>query len=296
MATMLLLSALAVAPPARRVAPPAPVNPFLPTAASSLAVQADANFRAWPALNDAATRMAINAGKRYRLHLPPADDDPTRELFAGDSLMCRFSVALAKRKALDRKEFFESCEFFSRVRSKLKADDEIGGTLVDVAGGHGLVAALCAIFKYKDFGRTIVRDRRRPKAFDAIVSAAEEVAPWVAGRITYEQGDVGPGGQPLPEGCAVVSVHGCGKLTDMVIAAAAAANARSIALMPCCYAQTAADAPEGLRSALGAALAADVHRTYTLDGLGYSVVWRAIPQTITPMNRILLAHRPKATL
>ena len=292
----LLTLALAIQPPARRVMERTrslPVNPFLPTASGSLAAQADAKYRAWPALNDPETRMAVNAGRRYRLHLlsnSSATVDPTRELFSGETLMSRFAMALAQRKALDRKEFFESCEFFARVRSKLRADDE-SGTLYDVAGGHGLVAALAAIFKYKGFRRVVVRDRRRPKAFDAVVSAAEEVAPWVTGRIVYEQGDVGPRGEPLSTGSAVVSVHGCGVLTDTIISAAVEADACSVALMPCCYAQTAAHAPEGLRNALGAALAADVHRTYTLDHLGYSVVWRAIPQSITPMNRILLAHR-----
>ena len=87
-------------------------------------------------------------------------------------------------------------------------------------------------------------------------------------------------------------MHGCNKLTDVIIAAAAEADARSLALMPCCYAQTAANAPDCLRSALGVALAADIQRTYTLEGLGYRVGWRAIPQSITPMNRILVANRP----
>ena len=54
---------------------------------------------------------------------------------------------------------------------------------------------------------------------------------------------------------------------------------------------TAADAPKGLRQALGVPLAADVHRTYTLERLGYSVTWSAIPSSITPMNRILIAQR-----
>ena len=49
-----------------------------------------------------------------------------------------------RRKAVDRKEFFESTEFFARSRHKLRADR--GGTLVDVAGGHGLVGVLAAIF------------------------------------------------------------------------------------------------------------------------------------------------------
>lgn len=294
-----LLAVAAMAPPhmTRRVIPStapdivattAP-NPFLPTASGSLGAQSDANFRAFPALNNATLRMAMNAGRRHRLHLE--DDGHTLEFFSKqNALMDRFALALARRKAVDRKEFFESCEFFARVRSKLKADEGVD-TLVDVAGGHGLCGALAAIFKYKQFQKVVVRDRRRPKAFDAVVAAAEEVAPWVSGRITYEQADVGPRGEPLPAGCAVIGIHACGGLTDLIIAAAADADARSLALMPCCYANTAANAPQGLRNALGVALAADVHRTYKLEELGYSVVWRAIPLSITPMNRILLARR-----
>jgi hypothetical protein len=289
---------LSAQPPARRVVPQRlsvesnPINPFLPTAAVSASAQVtDAAFRAYPALNDEATRMAVNAGRRHRLHLVDAAEDPTLDLLSDGSLMSRFGLALASRKAVDRKEFFESCEFFARVRSKLKADDGVA-TLVDVAGGHGLVGALVAIHKYKDFEHVIVRDRRKPKAFDEVVAAAVEVAPWVEGRIVYEQGDVGGKHHvPLPAGCSVVGVHACNKLTDYIIEAAAEADARSLALMPCCYARTATEVPRGLRHALGVALAADVHRTYEMERLGWSVAWKAIPSSITPMNRILLAHR-----
>lgn len=220
------------------------------------------------------------------------DHAATVELLDGDALLNKFARALARRKAVDRKEFFEACEFFSRVRSKLKADAGIG-TLVDAAGGHGLVGVLCAIFKPDDFARVLVIDRRQPKAFDAVVAAAIEVAPWVEGRVVYEQKRIGPE-EPLPVGCAVVCVHGCRALTDKIIAAASAADARAIALMPCCYQQTAADAPEALRTALGVPLAADVHRTYRLEASGYVVSWKAIPASISPMNRILVASRAGA--
>ena len=65
-----------------------------------------------------------------------------------------------------------STGFFSRVRSRLRADD---GTLVDAAGGHGLVGALAAIFKFEQFQRIEVRDLKRPKSFSAVVDAAVEV-------------------------------------------------------------------------------------------------------------------------
>lgn len=291
----MLLSVLSLAvAPQRRISTVS--APYISTAAGpiTLPMQADAAFRAWPALNDEATRRSVNAGRRYRLHLREdaldADADPTLSLFSGDTLMGRFALALAQRKAVDRKEFFEACEFFARVRSHLQADTGVR-TLYDIAGGHGLVGTLAAMLKRDEFERVVVADPRRPKAFDAVVGAAVDVAPWVEGRVVHEQSKVGPRA-PLPRGCAVACVHGCRGLTDKIIAAAAEADARSVALMPCCYQQTAAHAPDALRGALGVPLAADVHRTYRLEQLGYAVIWRAIPPSITPMNRILLAHRP----
>lgn len=290
------LLTLALAPPPQR-RPSAPPHkpssvPFVQTASNQLRVQNEATFRAWPALNDDTMRCAVNAGRRYRLHLQDdGREDPTLLLLQGDSLMNKFALALAQRRAIDRKEFFEACEFFSRVREKLKADDGVG-VLIDVAGGHGLVGALAAIFMSRRFQQVVVRDMRRPQAFDAVCEAAVEVAPWVEGRIVFEETKIGPGYAPLPRGCAIVCVHGCKGLTDTIIDAAADADARSVALMPCCYRSTAADAPAALRTALGVPLAADVHRTYELERLGYSVKWSAIPRSISPMNRIILAHRP----
>jgi hypothetical protein len=252
----------------------------------------EVTFKAWPALNDDDIRLAVNAGRRFRLHLhgDPNIPDPTLELFHGDSLMNRFARALAAKKAIDRKEFFEACEFFARVRSKLRADEGVG-ILVDCAGGHGLVGTLAAIFMFRQFNRIIIRDPKKPKAFDAVVEAAVEVAPWVEGRIVFEQAWIGPMHGALPRGCAIVGVHGCRDLTDKIIAAAADADARAVALMPCCYKSTAADAPEALRLSLGVPLAADVHRTYVLEQLGFTVKWSAIPTCISPMNRIILASR-----
>jgi hypothetical protein len=266
-------------------------TPFVQAASNGLPPKVDATFRAWPALNNETTRRAVNAGRRFRLHLLEVEsgfEDPTRNLFLGDALMSRFAMALAEKKAIDRKEFFEACEFFARVRTKMRSDD---GTLYDVAGGHGLVGTLFAIFVHQ-IDHVVVRDPKRPKAFDAVVAAAIEVAPWVEGKIVFEQDKIGPGHEPLPRGCAVVCVHGCRGLTDQIIAAAATADARAVALMPCCYKSTAAEAPEALRLTLGVPLAADVHRTYELERLGFTVAWSAIPSVISPMNRIILAHRP----
>ena len=61
-------------------------------------------------------------------------------------------------------------------------------------------------------------------------------------------------------------------------------------------AQTAGEVPEALRRSLGVSVAADIHRTYELERLDYTANWRAIPSSITPMNRVLLGRhrRPPA--
>ena len=90
---LVLVPSLQALPPQRRV---------FAQAATMLPPEAPASFRAWPALNDEATRKAVNAGRRFRLHLQNASaaeasgGDPTLELFQADTLMNRFALALAR--------------------------------------------------------------------------------------------------------------------------------------------------------------------------------------------------------
>ena len=254
--------------------------------------QADAKFKAWPALNDDAS-LAAAAGptRRQRLEQNPQLD----RLFLGDSLQCRLSRALAARNALDRKEFFETWEFFEQARASLQCGAGCK-TFCEVAGGHGLLGVLVAVFERGRFDRVLIADLSRPASHGVIVAAAASVAPWVAERVTFVEADFTDAvvaTQLLPEGCAVACVHGCKSLTDKVIASATAARAESLVVLPCCYAhaEAAEAAPQALRAGMGVALAADVHRTYTLEGTGYRVVWRHIPSAITPMNRLLVARR-----
>lgn len=254
--------------------------------------QPDAKFKAWPSLNDDASLVAA-AGptRRQRLEQNPQLD----RLFLGDTLQCRLSRALAARNALDRKEFFETWEFFEQARASLQCS---GGckTFCEVAGGHGLLSVLVAVFERGRFDHVLIVDLSRPASHGVIIEAAASVAPWVTERVTFHEcdfTDATVATQLLPEGCAVACVHGCKSLTDKVIASATAARAESLVVLPCCYAhaEAAEAAPQALRAGMGVALAADVHRTYTLEGTGYRVVWRRIPPAITPMNRLLVARR-----
>ena len=256
----------------------------------------DARFKAWPQLEDPALAAGAGVSRKQRIEpgRPPLDI-----LFGGTSLKAKLSRELANRGAVDRKEFFETWEFFARCRDNLRCRPSTtdGGspteaTLVEVAGGHGLLAVLCAVFEGRRFSRVVVADRRRPQSFSKVLAAAVAVAPWVEGLVEYHEEDFASSEDLMPAGCAVACVHGCNSLTDLVIRTAVQRNAASIVCMPCCYAhaEAAEAAPVAVRQGLGVALAADVQRTYTLQAAGYTVNWKHIPLAITPMNRVLVAR------
>ena len=70
-----------------------------------LTTEPDPNHSSKPKPNpnpNEGTRKAVNAGRRFRLHLQNASaaeasgGDPTLELFQGETLMNRFALALAR--------------------------------------------------------------------------------------------------------------------------------------------------------------------------------------------------------
>ena len=84
-----------------------------------------------------------------------------------------------------------------------------------------------------------------------------------------------------------------GPLTDDILRYAVDGDCAALAVMPCCYTGTDRGAPYGVRRALGVSVAADVGRSFFLQGCGYHVDWSTIPQEVTPMNRINVAEKRK---
>jgi hypothetical protein len=117
----------------QRLAPPRP-NPFAPKGRGVTPFSVDAPFAAWPQLNDAAFASAVGVSARRRLECKAGS--ALEELYSPETLQAKLLAALSRRNAVDRKEFFETFEFFSRVRSGCVSPE--AKTLVDVAGGHGL--------------------------------------------------------------------------------------------------------------------------------------------------------------
>lgn len=241
-----------------------------------MAKPAPARFRFLKQFNDPDNRWAVD--KRRGLH---AGD---QRAFAGDGAVDRFARALCRHRATAFRELIEAFEFFALARKHARAK-----TVADLCGGHGLVAALFAVFEH-DVERAIVLDRSQPDSFARIVAAAEEVAPWSAGRIEFVQTGLARAREHLPADAGLVAVHACGHRTDMVLDLATE-NRTPVAVMPCCHPVGASKAPAALKNSLGH-LAVDIDRTYRLEAQDFHVHWTSVSERITRMNRVILA-RPR---
>lgn len=235
-----------------------------------------ARFRVFRAFDDDSLRWA--ASSRFRL-----DQKSAGRFRGGDPVAARIVEALAARRAINVKEVLESFETVARVRRRIR-----GRRIADLCCGHGLTGLAFAALD-REVDDVVLLDRTKPPKADLVLEAVCEAAPWVAGKVRWIEDKVARAASHLAPETSVIAIHACGVRTDRAIDAAAAVNGH-VAVVPCCYTRTARDAPVALRDALGAELTADVHRTYALEARGYRVSWTAIPDAITPMNRVLIGQ------
>lgn len=253
----------------------------------------DRKFRALTQFNNPDGLNCI--GRKHRL--APEDklygvhrNISTQRWFSGSSLTDRLARSLAKREAIDLKEFAESLEFFHCVRKSLRSK-----TIVDVCCGHGFTGFLFAMFE-KTVELVVCIDVKRVKGFDLILDAVVEVAPWVKRKVQFRQDKlesllVQDKLRSIPTGCSVLGIHCCGELTDHAIDFAIAAHA-NIAVAPCCYHQKPVPhQPPAFKKIFGRGLAIDLARTSKLHKLGYSVDWKVFPRAVSDKNRILVGRR-----
>ena len=115
--------------------------------------------------------------------------------------------------------------------------------------------------------------------------AIVEAWPRPAGRVIRRER--AGGGRDSKATDLVVSIHGCGALTDLVLDRAATARAR-VAVLPCCHDLDTCDAG-GLTGWLDGPLAIDVSAGGTASSSrGYRIWTQTIPGEITPKNRLLM--------
>ena len=137
--------------------------------------------------------------------------------FAGDTLFDRLGRAVCRAGCLPRKELYEAWEMARRVRRILR-----GGRIVDLGGGHGLLAHVLLLLDDTS-PEALVVDLTLPPSHARVHEALLLEWPRLAGRVGFEERpyeDV-----RLGAGDLVVASHACGALTDTVIELAVAARA-----------------------------------------------------------------------
>jgi hypothetical protein len=158
-----------------------------------------------------------------------------------------------------------------------------GGRVVDLGGGHGLLAQIFLILDDSSPAALVV-DPAIPPSAEALHRAIVEAWPRLAGRVSFVRASLDE--VPLDDTDLVVSIHACGRLTDLVIDRAIGARAR-VAVLPCCHDAKACDTG-GLEGWMDAALAIDAARAARLAHAGYRIRTQTIPGKITPKNRLLV--------
>ena len=201
--------------------------------------------------------------------------------FEGASLFAALGRAVCEAGCLPRKEFFEAWEMARRVRRRFR-----GGRVVDLAGGHGLLAQALLLLDDSSPSALVV-DAALPPSAARLHASLVAVWPRLRDRVAFVAADLES--VALDAGDLVVSCHACGGLTDRVLDVAVRAGART-AVLPCCHDADAA--PTLLDGWIDPALALDVDRAQRLEGAGYAVWTQVIPPDITPKNRLLLG-RPR---
>lgn len=217
--------------------------------------------------------MSFSPGSRARL----TDYDLDR--FPGRTLFDRLGRAVCHAGCLPRKELYEAWEVARRVRRLLR-----GGRVVDLGGGHGLLAHAMLLLDDSSPSALVV-DKALPPSSGKLHEALVEAWPRLSGRVTFLSSPLED--VALLDTDIVVSSHACGALTDLVLERAVAVRAR-VAVLPCCHAGAVCDDGE-LGGWLDTALAIDVARALSVRARAYRIRTQAIPSSVTPKNRLLIA-------
>jgi hypothetical protein len=198
--------------------------------------------------------------------------------FPTEGLFDRIARAVCAAGCLPRKELYEAWEVARRTRRLFR-----GGRVVDLAGGHGLLAQVMLLLDNTS-SHAVVADTALAPSRITLHKALVATWPRLAGRIEFIEQSIED--VPLFPSDVIVSSHACGALTDAVLARACETGAR-VAVLPCCHDDETCDAGS-LAAWLDLPLAIDVIRVVRLEARGYRVWTQAIPATITPKNRLLL--------
>lgn len=202
--------------------------------------------------------------------------------FSTGTLFDRIGRAVCAAGCLPRRELYEAWEVARRVRRRFR-----GGRVVDLAGGHGLLAQMLLVLDDTS-PEAVVVDPAVPPSAGRVQSALCVAWPRLEGRVSFLESSLDATAIEATD--LVVSCHACGRLTDVVLDRAMAAGAR-VAVLPCCH-HLEPGADEPLRGWVDGALAIDIGRATRLSDNGYRVWTQTIPADITEKNRLLIGAPP----
>ncbi|MFZ2632220.1 MAG: methyltransferase [Desulfosalsimonadaceae bacterium] len=200
--------------------------------------------------------------------------------FPGDTVFDKIARAVCRAGTLPVKELYEAWESARRIRRKFR-----GGRVMDLAGGHGLLAHILLVLDDTS-KEALVVDVDVPKNAGRLSESVIQAWPRLTGRIHYMEAPIAD--FEIRPDDLVVSVHACGILTDTVLKLAVDARAR-VAVLPCCH-DLNLPSTGGLEGWVNGPLAVDVMRATWLRQQGYTVITRTIPEDITPKNRLLMGY------
>lgn len=200
--------------------------------------------------------------------------------FPGTTLFDQLARAVCHAGCLPRKELYENWEVARRVRRLFR-----GGRVVDIGGGHGLLAHTLLLLDDSSVAAVVV-DTAVPPSSAKLHQALVNGWPRLADRIVFTETALDD--FEIVSSDLVVSSHACGSLTDRVLERSAAAGAR-VAVLPCCHDFDRCD-PGLLAGWVGKAAAIDIMRAVRLEQKGYRIWTQTIPADITPKNRLLLGE------
>ena len=200
--------------------------------------------------------------------------------FPDDTLFHRLARAVCQAGCLPRKELYEAWETARRVRRLFR-----GGRIVDLGGGHGLLAHAMLLLDDSSPDALVV-DKALPPSTGRLHETLVAAWPRLSGRITLVPAGIED--VALFPTDLVVSAHACGHLSDVVLACAVAVRAR-VAVLPCCHDLDVNDDAD-LTGWVDGPLAVDVTRALQLKQQGYRIWTQLISADITPKNRLLIGE------
>jgi hypothetical protein len=201
------------------------------------------------------------------------------DLFPGTTLFDKIARTVCRAGCLPRKELYESWEVARRIRRRFSSR-----RILDLACGHGLLAQIMILLDNSVPGALAV-DKSIPASAGRLAEVMQETWPRLENRVRFIESELAD--VTIESNDLLVSVHGCGALSDRIIDMAITANV-PVVLLPCCHDLKRSDTGN-LEGWLEPTLAVDVIRGAKLQAAGYNVFTQLIPGDITEKNRLLMA-------